>query len=289
MKMKKFVSLALCVVMMMSLLVTTAFAKGEENLSLSATGTAKVGETIVVKVNNKALVADSFAFSFDFDNVALECVSIEGTQDADGVYLVPETGYPWLATAVSTVSEANASGTVGFGWAGSADVNYKAGTIAVVTFKVVAEPAGDLEFVMYGGNGLALGNSSNATVQKPTPTPPPVYYTVTLHANNGSGATEEYDYEAGTTFTAPNGCDFTAPSGKTFKGWYTAATGGTKVTSFTVTGDVDIYAQWKPASGGGYYEPDVESPKTFDAGAAMYIGVTLLAAAGSAVVLKKKD
>lgn len=290
MKMKKFVSLALCVVMMMSLLVTTAFAKGEENLSLSATGTAEVGETIVVKVNNKALVADSFAFSFDFDNVALECVSIEGTQDADGVYLVPEAGYPWLATAVSTVSEANASGTVGFGWAGSADVNYKAGTIAVVTFKVVAEPAGDLEFVMYGGNSSALGNSSNATVQKPTVTPPPVttYYTVTLHANNGSGATEELDYVAGTTFTAPDGCDFTAPSGKTFKGWYTAATGGTKVTSFTVTQDVDIYAQWKTKTAPSY-DPDVESPKTFDAGAVVYIGVTLLAAAGSAVVLKKKD
>lgn len=290
MKMKKFVSLALCVAMMMSLLVTTAFAKGEENLSLSVPGDveAVVGETIVVKVNNKALVADSFAFSFDFDNVALECVSIEGTQDADGVYLVPEAGYPWLATAVSTVSEANASGTVGFGWAGSADANYKAGTIAVVTFKVVAEPAGDLVFEMYGGNGLALGNSSNATVQKPAPTPPPVYYTVTLHANNGSGATEEYDYEAGTTFTAPNGCDFTAPSGKTFKGWYTAATGGTKVTSFTVTEDVDVYAQWKTKTTPSY-DPDVESPKTFDAGAVVYIGVTLLAAAGSAVVLKKKD
>ena len=292
MKMKKFVSLALCVVMMMSLLVTTAFAKGEENLSLSVPGDveAVVGETIVVKVNNTDLVSDSIAFHFTFDNAALECVSIEGTQDVAGVYLVPEVGYPKEATAVSTVPEANASGVVGFGWAGSDDVNYKAGTIAVVTFKVVAEPAGDLVFALFGDDGLQVnGGNSNATVQKPAVTPPPTYYTVTLHANNGSGATEEYDYVAGTTFTAPSGCDFTAPSGKTFKGWYTAATGGTKVTSFQVTEDVDIYAQWKPASGGGYYEPDVESPKTFDAGAVVYIGVTLLAAAGSAVVLKKKD
>ena len=33
----------------------------------------------------------------------------------------------------------------------------------------------------------------------------------------------------------------------------------------------------------------VESPKTFDAGIAMYVGMSVMAAAGSAVVLKKKD
>lgn len=297
MKMKKFVSLALCVVMMMSLLVTTAFAKGEENLSLSATGTAEVGETIVVKVNSKALVADSFAFSFDFDNVALECVSIEGTQDADGVYLVPEAGYPWLATAVSTVSEANASGTVGFGWAGSADVNYKAGTIAVVTFKVVAEPAGDLEFVMYGGNGLALGNSSNATVQKPAPIVPVAVTGVdlnkaTLNLKVGKSATlvatvnpSNADNKAVVWSSSDESVATVDQNGKV-----TAKKVGTAtITVTTVDGGYTDTCSVTVTKTASSYEPDVESPKTFDAGAAMYIGVTLLAAAGSAVVLKKKD
>ena len=36
-------------------------------------------------------------------------------------------------------------------------------------------------------------------------------------------------------------------------------------------------------------EAPVESPKTFDAGIAMYVGMSVMAAAGSAVVLKKKD
>ena len=33
----------------------------------------------------------------------------------------------------------------------------------------------------------------------------------------------------------------------------------------------------------------VESAQTFDAGIAMYVGMSVMAAAGSAVVLKKKD
>ena len=33
----------------------------------------------------------------------------------------------------------------------------------------------------------------------------------------------------------------------------------------------------------------VESAETFDAGIAMYVGMSIMAAAGSAVVLKKKD
>ena len=33
----------------------------------------------------------------------------------------------------------------------------------------------------------------------------------------------------------------------------------------------------------------VESAETFDAGIAMYVGMSVMAAAGSAVVLKKKD
>lgn len=42
-------------------------------------------------------------------------------------------------------------------------------------------------------------------------------------------------------------------------------------------------------AGGAADDTTVESPKTFDAGIAMYVGMSVMAAAGSAVVLKKKD
>ena len=43
------------------------------------------------------------------------------------------------------------------------------------------------------------------------------------------------------------------------------------------------------AAGDAATDATVESPKTFDAGIAMYVGMSVMAAAGSAVVLKKKD
>ena len=45
----------------------------------------------------------------------------------------------------------------------------------------------------------------------------------------------------------------------------------------------------KTASAGSAAGETVTSPKTFDAGIAMYVGMSVMAAAGSAVVLKKKD
>ena len=58
----------------------------------------------------------------------------------------------------------------------------------------------------------------------------------------------------------------------------------------SVGNDVDGYWYWpaKAAAPAGD-DTTVESPKTFDAGIAMYVGMSVMAAAGSAVVLKKKD
>jgi len=39
---------------------------------------------------------------------------------------------------------------------------------------------------------------------------------------------------------------FATPSGKTFDAWYTAAVGGTLITSDTlIKSDIDVWAQWK--------------------------------------------
>ncbi len=49
-----------------------------------------------------------------------------------------------------------------------------------------------------------------------------------------------------------------------------------------------MYFYW-PAAAAGTTTDKVESAETFDAGIAMYVGMSVMAAAGSAVVLKKKD
>jgi len=74
-------------------------------------------------------------------------------------------------------------------------------------------------------------------------------YWVTYHKNGGSGYMFDFDnpYYEGTSFTVLANT-FTAPTGKSFTGWNTAAngTGTTYVagTSYTITDDVKLYAQW---------------------------------------------
>ena len=68
-------------------------------------------------------------------------------------------------------------------------------------------------------------------------------YTVTYNANGGTCSTSSQTY-AGTALTLPTPTN----SDKKFKGWYTAASGGTKVddagATYTPTSDITLYAQW---------------------------------------------
>lgn len=71
-------------------------------------------------------------------------------------------------------------------------------------------------------------------------------YTVSFNSNGGSSSPSAQ-------YAAPNGT-ITLPSagtksGYTFDGWYTASSGGTRVggsgSSYTVTANITLYAQWK--------------------------------------------
>ena len=53
--------------------------------------------------------------------------------------------------------------------------------------------------------------------------------------------------------------------------------------------NTDDYYCWNAAKAPAADDDKVESAQTFDAGIAMYVGMSVMAAAGSAVVLKKKD
>lgn len=134
------------------------------------------------------------------------------------------------------------------------------------------------------GVGTTTGSTnvqgtSGSTVTVSTPTPPSGY-TVTLNGNDGVIGTSStasfkttYSFSrwnlsgggsiSGTTYTFGNSngtltAQYThtgrslptaTRSGYTFKGWYTTATGGTKIgdagTVYTPTSNVTIYAQWE--------------------------------------------
>lgn len=70
----------------------------------------------------------------------------------------------------------------------------------------------------------------------------PETYTVTFDPNDGSTSATEKEYKANATLgTLPT----PTRSGYKFSGWYTAETGGTKVTSSKkVTADMTLYAHW---------------------------------------------
>ena len=69
-------------------------------------------------------------------------------------------------------------------------------------------------------------------------------YTVTFNANGGSCSTASKSVISGSTYgTLPT----PTRAGYTFDGWYTSATGGTKITSstkVTATGNHTLYAHW---------------------------------------------
>ncbi len=72
-------------------------------------------------------------------------------------------------------------------------------------------------------------------------------YTITFHANEGSGSMPNDTATHGEAFTLPE-CGFTAPTGKEFDGWAIGSIDGiTKHPSdnITITENTDVYAIWK--------------------------------------------
>ena len=119
-------------------------------------------------------------------------------------------------------------------------------------------------------------------------------HTVTFNSNGGSDVPGQIRANAAATKPADP-----TRSGYDFGGWYTdeAFTTEYKFTeSEKVTQDMPLYAKWtKEAAKYYYYSPadgsanaPKASPKTFDAGVGVYVGMAVLSVCGSAVVLGKK-
>ena len=108
-------------------------------------------------------------------------------------------------------------------------------------------PAGTYTIEREGSSNVRLAVVVLRIVDAGT-TPQPTYYTVTWNANGGTCATATSTIEE----NAPVG---TLPEptreGYTFDGWWTAADGGTAVTSATViTADITFFAHWTESQGG---------------------------------------
>lgn len=119
-------------------------------------------------------------------------------------------------------------------------------------------------------------------------------YTVTFNSNGGSDVPGQIRANAAATKPADP-----TRSGYDFGGWYTDEAFTTEYTfteSEKVTQALTLYAKWtKEAAKYYYYSPadgsaDAAkgSPKTFDAGVGVYVGMAVLSVCGSAVVLGKK-
>lgn len=119
-------------------------------------------------------------------------------------------------------------------------------------------------------------------------------HTVTFNSNGGSDVPGQIRANAAATKPADP-----TRSGYDFGGWYTDEAFTTEYTfteSEKVTQALTLYAKWtKEAAKYYYYSPadgsaDTAkgSPKTFDAGVGVYVGMAVLSVSGSAVVLGKK-
>ena len=152
---KRFLSLLLSLLLLLSLVPATALA-ASGNISMtvsSSTGkmdTLHVGDTVTVTVSNTAMTVSTFTFNVKFDKEKFECTSIVGADSEypDDIGLEKESGKTtWVgAQTKSTLQEANNTAAVGFGWAAADDTKYKAATIVTITFK--AKAPGSAEFVL---------------------------------------------------------------------------------------------------------------------------------------------
>ena len=96
---------------------------------------------------------------------------------------------------------------------------------------------------------LVFGFMDNLTVTAVWENIPVVTYTVTFDANGGSVTPTSAETTAEGKLTS---LPTPTRSRYSFEGWYTAASGGTKITTDTVFSEnTTVYAQWKYTGGGG--------------------------------------
>lgn len=166
--MKRILAVILSLMMVFTTLGTVTFAAGgATNVSFTVDKTtAAVGDTITVTVSNGAMTVESFTCGFKFDKEKLECKSISGPDSSKPhiFKIYDKDGESTKATAVSSTDDSNMAGTVGIAFAGTANVDYKAGVLLTATFEVKA--TGDAAFTLYEDTGGTDRFKSDAITTK---------------------------------------------------------------------------------------------------------------------------
>ena len=174
---KRLISLVLCLTLALTLISASAYAAdGKTNLSVAVSpATVEQGGTVTVTISNSAMQVSSITGGVEFDKELLECTSVEeGDLELD---------------PLSTVDEANSSGTVGFAIIGTKDRNRKAGTMVTATFK--AKKTGTATFTLYeDSDGTDGYKSDNAGTAKVEITAPAEKHTLTKVAAKAATCTE---------------------------------------------------------------------------------------------------
>lgn len=119
-------------------------------------------------------------------------------------------------------------------------------------------------------------------------------YAVTFNYKDDKTATATQNVEYGNMATEPQKVD---RPGYRFLGWFTED-GKAFDFSTPITGDITLVARWATKTSGGSNSSSdtttkdngktVQSGKTFDGGIALYVGLSVLSATGSALVITKK-
>lgn len=175
---KKLLPFLLSIMMIVTAFAVTASAAGgATNVSMVVSATeVNVGDTVTVTVSYSDMTISSFACTLKFDKELLECVSLVGcdTEDPDYMYdigLCNKKNFA-LNTAVSTTTEANGNGQVGFAYAGSKDVAYTECVLYTATF--TAKAAGTVTFTLVedssGTDGFKdTADTKDLTIKATTP------------------------------------------------------------------------------------------------------------------------
>ena len=270
--MKKIVAVVLALVMVLGL-ATTAFAdttsstvkaEGYSLLDMANEETAITGETFAKVVTDKVVttVGDKTTTTYFADKYVIDETPYYACDATIAEYkLVKANKVVAYLTTAEAVGEGMTKTATAF-VKGAGEDKAKCGEYEENTFVVGGKNylVGETEYVLY--KGLAVGIGDVATAEE-----------------------HVFDKDNKTTDT---------------KGKVVALTCDVCKASFKVvdkipadyTGVVEAYGTQYVLMG-SYTAADeaekVESAKTFDAGIAMYVGMSVMAAAGSAVVLKKKD
>ena len=109
--------------------------------------------------------------------------------------------------------------------------------------------------ISYTEGGVTKTCTQAITVNAVTP-PAPTEYTITFNGNGGTPSAGTMSTIGGKLTSLPTA---TRSGSYSFDGWYTAASGGTQITTaYTFSANTTVYAHWTYTGGGGsYYAPVV--------------------------------